>query len=448
MAEHFRFFDSANPLEPDRTYNAQEFTDYFRALVTTGVMKGTGNQLKVTTTGANMVSSIDTGIAFLLGRYYENDSLQALLHETEAIGKDRIDRIVIRMDLSTEARNVKAFIKKGAPGTVPVAPPLTQTVELYEISLAQVLVKGGQTYINTNAVTDERGKDVICPWAGSKILPNFDDTSIGQPGGIAMLGPDGLLALDQRPPFPTIYDASTSQKGIVKLNDSLLSASTTEAATTNAVKQVNDKLIDVNTALGGGSSVSGTASVAIGFNANSSGLGSIALGAYANAPNNFEGVLGTNTAGSGPSAWKVPGSFSVAGTKNFEIPHPAPHKNDTHIIRHGAVESPTAGDTLYRYTIESFAEGDTVELKLPDYFEYLNKDVDIFVSPHLHFGRAFGIVEGDILKVTCEKAGTYKALVIGTRNDNHESVQTWNIKGVEREINESWTGEKLLNAKI
>lgn len=178
MAEHYRFFDSANPLEPDRTYNAQEFTDYFKALVTTGVMKGTGNQLKVTTTGANMVSSIDTGIAFLLGRYYENDSLLALLHETEAIGKDRIDRIVIRMDLSTEARYVKAFIKKGVPGTVPVAPPLIQTANFYEIALAQVLIKGGQTYITTNAVTDERGKDVICPWAGSKILPNYDDAAL------------------------------------------------------------------------------------------------------------------------------------------------------------------------------------------------------------------------------------------------------------------------------
>lgn len=198
MAEHFRFFDSANPNEPDRTYNAQEFTDYFKALVTTGVMKGTGNQLKVTTTGANMVSSIDTGTAFLLGRYYENDSLLALLHETESVGRDRIDRIVIRMDLSTEARNVKAFIKKGVPGTVPVAPPLIQTVELYEISVAQVLIKGGQTFINTNAVTDERGIDIICPWAGSKILPNFNDEYIeGLVNDVSLLGTNKANKIQQ-----------------------------------------------------------------------------------------------------------------------------------------------------------------------------------------------------------------------------------------------------------
>lgn len=178
MAEHFMFFDSENPLQPDRTYNAQEFTDYFEALVTTGVMKGTGNQLKVSANGSTMISTIDTGTAFLLGRYYENDSLLALTHETEAIGKNRIDRVVIRMDLSTDARHVKAFVKKGVASTTPVAPSLTQTAALYEISLAQVLIEGGQTFIDSISVTDERGKDIICPWAGSKILPNFDDAAL------------------------------------------------------------------------------------------------------------------------------------------------------------------------------------------------------------------------------------------------------------------------------
>ncbi|MFD2129957.1 hypothetical protein ACFSKI_01625 [Pseudogracilibacillus auburnensis] len=59
----------------------------------------------------------------------------------------------------------------------------------------------------------------------------------------------------------------------------------------------------------------------------------------------------------------------------------------------------------------------------------------------MHFGRAFGIVEDGELKVTCESAGEYKVLVIGTRNDDHQSIQDWDIKGMEREIGESWTGE-------
>lgn len=178
MAEHFMFFDSANPLAPDRTYNAQEFTDYFKALVTTGIMKKTGNDLKVQANGDTMISTIDTGVAFLIGRYYENDSLLALAHEIEAVGKSRIDRVVIRMDLNPDARNVKAVVKRGIASGTPASPALTQTNELYEISLAQVLIVGGQTFISPSSITDERGTDIISPWAGSKILPNFDDSAL------------------------------------------------------------------------------------------------------------------------------------------------------------------------------------------------------------------------------------------------------------------------------
>lgn len=180
MAERYRFFDSADPLNPDRTYNAQEFTDYFKALVTTGLMKGAGNELIVSTSGSNMVSTIDSGIAFIMGRYYENDSPLNLTHDTESLGKNRIDRIVVRLDLNTEARYVRAFIKKGVASSNPVAPALQRDGLVYEISLAQVKIIGGQTYINKADVIDEREDGSVCGWAGSNILPNFNDEALEQ----------------------------------------------------------------------------------------------------------------------------------------------------------------------------------------------------------------------------------------------------------------------------
>lgn len=175
MAEKYRFFDAAeeNGIY-DREYNAQEFTDYFKTIITTGVMKGALNELKVSTPGTNMTTMIDTGIAFIEGRYYENDSTLTLVHETESTGADRIDRIVLRMDTKPESRHLKAFIKKGVPNTSPVAPELTKTANVYEISLAQVYIVGGGTFISSAHVTDERGKVDICPWASSNILPSYD----------------------------------------------------------------------------------------------------------------------------------------------------------------------------------------------------------------------------------------------------------------------------------
>ncbi|OMC86934.1 hypothetical protein BK128_09730 [Viridibacillus sp. FSL H7-0596] len=441
MAEKFSFFD---PVEDengqfDREYNAQEFTDYFGSLITTGVMKGAGNQLSVSADGSSMVTKLNTGVAFVEDKYYANDSLLNHTHDTETVGKSRIDRIVIRKDLSTEARHVKSFIKKGVASASPVAPALTQTANVYEISVAQVKVVGGQTFISANNVVDERGTGVTCPWAGSRILPSFDDNALAE---------------------HIIKKATTTQEGHVLLTNSTNSTSTTQAATANALKTVNDKLLNVhvsdnllsigngskgNLAIGYGSdnTESEGSGLAIGWQAVATGWGAAAIGGFTSALSINQGVLGVaKTAGMGQKSWIVPGDFSVKGTKNFEIPHPAPNKKDTHVIRHGAVESPTTGDTLYRYEIEATEDSQVVELHLPDYFEHLNTNVDIWVNPHLHFGRAFGVIEGNILKVTCEKAGTYKALIIGTRND--ENVQDWYIKGVEREIGESWLGETIV----
>lgn len=180
--------------------------------------------------------------------------------------------------------------------------------------------------------------------------------------------------------------------------------------------------------------------MALGFESLAQASRSFAIGNQASSLNNAEGVLGGASAAHTHS-WYIPGELFVAGAKDFQISHPHPDKKHTHVIRHGAVESPTAGDTLYRYTIEAVRDNETVKMLLPDYFQYLNKDVDVWVNGHMHFGRAFGVVEDGELKVTCESAGEYKVLVIGTRNDDHQSIQDWDIKGVEREIGESWTRE-------
>ncbi len=56
---------------------------------------------------------------------------------------------------------------------------------------------------------------------------------------------NGVASLDGSAKVPTtqLPSASTTQAGIVQLDDTLTSASTTKAATANAVKQVNDAVV-------------------------------------------------------------------------------------------------------------------------------------------------------------------------------------------------------------
>ncbi|KHF26830.1 Phage tail fiber repeat protein [Anoxybacillus sp. BCO1] len=60
-------------------------------------------------------------------------------------------------------------------------------------------------------------------------------------GKVAILGPDGKI-LSEQLPNQSLPAASTTQAGIVKLNTSTNSTSTSEAATPSAVKEVNDKV--------------------------------------------------------------------------------------------------------------------------------------------------------------------------------------------------------------
>lgn len=624
----------------DREYNAQGFTDYFKSLVTTGLMKRAGNELKVTANGSNMITEIDTGIAFIEGRFYENDSKLSLTHDTETLGKSRIDRIVVRLDLNTESRFVKAFIKKGVPAVVPVAPALQRDQFIYEISLAQVKVIGGQTYINANEVVDERGKTDICPWAGSKILPNFDNAALEEhihnyiehtplvrttgksdayevtlegvteyQTGLSLaiqvhvantrvptlningLGPkaittngdlleadvmlgNGVYTLRYNgnnfllQGYPS--DATTSKKGVVQLSHEYNLNDQNKAATSYALYRLLNNVINARKLILGGavSSSSGGVdmvvigngakgandqSIIIGYNAISTGdSDNIAIGTRTNISNdqasvalgrdvqislggksvgigdalkvrggtavvigvkaesglNYQGsgggvaigyetkALGVNAIAIGSSSvsnahytmaignWaqalnerdmvigtsseyvRIPGNLYVSKTKNFEMAHPKPEKKNTHVIRHGAVESPTTGDTLYRYLIKVqnnkalitlYGDDNEIELPvtekdgvyiisipLPDYFIYLNINEQVFVNANGHFGLGFGAInrETETLELTLNSLNDYNVMVLGTRND--DNVQEWYIKGVEREIGEGWEGQTNL----
>ena len=68
-------------------------------------------------------------------------------------------------------------------------------------------------------------------------------TEKGAANGVATLGPDGKVPISQSGTVP-VPDASTTVKGIVKLNTSIVSSSFTEAATPSAVAAVNAKLND------------------------------------------------------------------------------------------------------------------------------------------------------------------------------------------------------------
>lgn len=161
---------------------------------------------------------------------------------------------------------------------------------------------------------------------------------------------------------------------------------------------------------------SGAYTVALGGNSSASNYANaVALGSYR--------TISSNKSVFGEELVKSAGMFSIC--------HPDPEKYATSLLRHSFVESPTAGDNVYRYRVTT-VEG-TAELVLPGYFKFLNKDVQVHLQSVGHLGTAYGTLSQDLNKInfTSTADGEYDVFVFGTRKDP-DALKFW--KGAERMI--------------
>lgn len=149
MAEHFRFFNSAE--QDIREYQASEFAEYFGAFIPDGVFIEDENITLGVTNGSGMQVILDTGYANIRGYFYKNDSPIVFNLDAADSVLNRIDRIVIKLDIIN--RNMKAILKKGTLGSSPTPPTLIDNASVKEIPIAQIKVSKGAT---SGVIVDER----------------------------------------------------------------------------------------------------------------------------------------------------------------------------------------------------------------------------------------------------------------------------------------------------
>lgn len=173
MAEFYRFFDST--LDDIREYTADEYAEYFRMVLTSGIYNG-GTNLQAYSKGTSMSVDIKDGFACINGYLYKVQGGVSVKLATADVTYDRIDRIVIRWDKREESRYIKAMVVKGTPSANPVAPAIKREGEIYDLSLAQVRVKAGTSYVVSADITDERLNTTVCGLVNS--LVQADTTEI------------------------------------------------------------------------------------------------------------------------------------------------------------------------------------------------------------------------------------------------------------------------------
>ena len=155
-----------------------------------------------------------------------------------------------------------------------------------------------------------------------------------------------------------------------------------------------------------------------------SGILSSILGGQCNNTNGYANshIIGSSITASASDTTFVQALSKTSGT--FRISHPDPKKTDTHYLQHSFVESPTAGDNIYRYVVT--VKDGVAEIKLPDYFKFLNENPQVWVSPKNGFGIAYGNANEDLTKViiNADLDIDYNVLIIGTRKDK-DAITNW-----------------------
>lgn len=172
VAERYLFFNAieTSPGVYDREYQAQDFADYFGSVLSTGLLhtdEAPGTSASVDAGTLNTI--VSPGKAIMRGHLYENTSPLILTHSIPEPTLDRIDRIVLRLNLQNSTRDIRLRVKEGTPAVMPVAPELQRDQFIHEISLAQIRVRKNTVQLLPSDLIDERLDENLCGLVSSLI---------------------------------------------------------------------------------------------------------------------------------------------------------------------------------------------------------------------------------------------------------------------------------------
>jgi len=175
MALTYGFFDSVNG---DRKYSADDISNYFLKLISNGVFATPSNAMQVQPS-SGMTVQVTAGWAFINCKWLNNSAPYLLTCDAADVALRRIDRVVLRLDPSVNARNISMYIKKGTPAASGATPPsLTRTEGgIWELSLAQITIPAGTTEITAAHIEDEREDTSVCGLV-TGLIDQIDTTNL------------------------------------------------------------------------------------------------------------------------------------------------------------------------------------------------------------------------------------------------------------------------------
>ena len=160
MAFSCGFFNSKGL---DKTYTAENFTDYLSSLICNGILDTYGSCFGLSRSLNSLSVAIGTGKAWIDGHYFINDasySIDLKRYQDESLPRYVSIGIVLNTDDSV--RDVRLDVIAGTPAENPTIPEFTETATKKRLHLYAIRVKPGATAFEAGDVTDYRENTTKC----------------------------------------------------------------------------------------------------------------------------------------------------------------------------------------------------------------------------------------------------------------------------------------------
>ena len=176
LDSHVTFKTDGTPVF-DRAISSAPYRKLIKSLFSDGVLPNPSTNLQVSA-GTGMKVNLYAGFAICNGCQKLQESNTTLDIATASAVNDRIDTVVLRLNDNDDVRECEFYVLTGTPAVAPVRPALTQTDSIWEIGLADVLVKANSTQISNANITDTRYETARCGIISS--ISEFDTTTLYQ----------------------------------------------------------------------------------------------------------------------------------------------------------------------------------------------------------------------------------------------------------------------------
>ncbi len=159
-----------NSMNGDRKYSAEQMSAIFDGVITDGIFANIGDCFRVRAGSGNAIV-VGTGKAWFNSKWILNNCDYRIEMPLSDDISDRIDAVIIEVNLNDNVREAGISIEKGIPSVNPEKPELATSDCVYKYVIAYVLRKAGSTEVTQNNITNVVGTGER-PYVADLLEPN------------------------------------------------------------------------------------------------------------------------------------------------------------------------------------------------------------------------------------------------------------------------------------